>query len=59
MDDPYRPYYDAQLEEARSAKLAGDEQAEIVVEAAVVKEMPKKEQENEFQKLLREEIFGR
>ncbi len=59
MDDPYRPYYDAQLEEARSARLAGDEQAEIVVEAAVVKEMPKKEQENEFQKLLREEIFGR
>jgi hypothetical protein len=59
LDDPYRPYYDAQLEEARNAKLAGDEQAEIVVEAAVVKEMPKKEQENEFQKLLREEIFGR
>ena len=25
MDDPYRPYYDAQLAEARSAKLAGDE----------------------------------
>lgn len=59
MDDPYRPYYDAQLAEARSAKLAGDEKAEVAVEASLVKEMPKKESENEFQKLLREEIFGR
>ena len=43
LDDPYRPYYDAQLAEARSIKLVGDEQAEVSVEAALVKEMPKKE----------------
>jgi hypothetical protein len=59
LDDPYRPYYDAQLVEARSAKLVGDEQSEVAVEAALVKEMPKRDSENEFQKLLREEIFGR
>jgi len=59
LDDPYRPYYDVQLVEARSAKLVGDEQSEVAVEAALVKEMPKRDSENEFQKLLREEIFGR
>jgi hypothetical protein len=34
-------------------------EAEVVVEAILVKEMPVKDSENEFQKLLREEIFGR
>jgi hypothetical protein len=48
LDDPYRPYYESQLAEARVIKVAGDEKAEVAVEAALVKEMPMKESENEF-----------
>jgi len=47
-DDPYRPYYDTKLSEARAVKRNVDENAEIVVEAALVKEMPVKDSENEF-----------
>lgn len=49
-EDHYRPYYDWKLDEA----INGGEQ----VEAIQVKVYEKKQNENEFQKLLRDEIFG-
>lgn len=51
-DDRYRPYYERRLAEERG------EEPVVSVEANQVQEMPKRP-ENEFQQLLREEIFGR
>jgi hypothetical protein len=41
-----------------AATEAQSKQEEANVEAALVQVMPVKESENEFQKLLRDEIFG-
>ena len=57
--DPYRAYYNQRILEERGSNAKQPSDVEIAqVEASLVKVMPKKEHENEFQKLLREEIFG-